>query len=702
MLSLEPDLKRLRSGTTSRTNLSPERIAKHAIKEPHLYSDPKQYHRNLVRKQTEKAQNLLILSLTCLSNETDRLSTFAAELSMPNVHSWTKETENNLVSIFQLLHKPLIQEYDIGDDNLSAFVDPSIPMNMKEKICSLLHRCIHALATQNLIYQEPNDSIAFRTQRASTFAATDIIRTSKTRQHGKLQKFMTRQLVAFGAHQGLWKVANRFNICISLDTNRRMAIADVNAAMTKGITMDRHDLLLLLYDNIGFREKHGYQQFTALQWIRIEKEKLREWRLYPKEGETDDSVAFSEGSYSGKTFSQLRDKSHNWDIDCHETSFDDVLGFNDDDHKALGESVFKLIDTMLCNFEYFPTYVEATEIISRVETKKRWKKKYNKKYSAAQDASVSLGDTFEALEINEEDIARHSYDSIYEASGSSIDKPIQADLNKASTCQMLLNYGMSTREQQLELKAEEDWEDIRSLVDDIPLFVLGDGNPTEIMTRIIREQQYHARYYGKVKPFTGGFHFGLEGHRKRGYAFGKSLLEDVFSCWRETEGQLNWVLNPGDPNQINTELVMYILGMYAAAIRSILDTDTSDTRKIEISSRKVADHMLERARRWPIIMVALLEMRFAHLIFMLNESEETNDCNLYITVQKYFVRLFASTHCTKYVSMITDFFVDWYCFSPAERILFANAVFTRKTINGKSVFTVSSNNHFYFELYAIV
>lgn len=85
-------------------------------------------------------------------------------------------------------------------------------------------------------------------------------------------------------------------------------------------------------------------------------------------------------------------------------------------------------------------------------------------------------------------------------------------------------------------------------------------------------------------------------------------------------------------------------------------------------------------------MVALIEMRFAHLIFMLNESETQSNDKLFRTVQKYFLRLFASTHCTKYVSMMTDFFVHWYCCSPAEKILFAKAIFTRKTKNNKSVF----------------
>ena len=33
--------------------------------------------------------------------------------------------------------------------------------------------------------------------------------------------------------------------------------------------------------------------------------------------------------------------------------------------------------------------------------------------------------------------------------------------------------------------------------------------------------------------------------------------------------QLKWVMNPGNPNQIDEELVMHILAMYVAVIRSV-------------------------------------------------------------------------------------------------------------------------------------
>ena len=67
--------------------------------------------------------------------------------------------------------------------------------------------------------------------------------------------------------------------------------------------------------------------------------------------------------------------------------------------------------------------------------------------------------------------------------------------------------------------------------------------------------------------FGGGFHLLLETHRKRGSLFGRSHLEDIFSTWRKTPGQLKWVLEPGDPGQVDEELIMVVLALYTTAVR---------------------------------------------------------------------------------------------------------------------------------------
>ena len=103
---------------------------------------------------------------------------------------------------------------------------------------------------------------------------------------------------------------------------------------------------------------------------------------------------------------------------------------------------------------------------------------------------------------------------------------------------------------------------------------------------------------------------GLEAHRKRGDAFVASHLEDFFSCWHESKGQLRWVMNPGDPNQISTELAMYVLGIYAAVIHSHLSIKAAseEGESIDACASDIVDLMIERAREWPIVMVILVEL----------------------------------------------------------------------------------------------
>ncbi len=101
----------------------------------------------------------------------------------------------------------------------------------------------------------------------------------------------------------------------------------------------------------------------------------------------------------------------------------------------------------------------------------------------------------------------------------------------------------------------------------------------------------------------------------------------------------------------------------------------------------VVDHMVACAKEHPIALCILLELRFAEVIFMLHESEKRSKNDLFIAAMKFMLPLFATNHATKYVSLVSDFLVDWFCSSDAEKIIYAKAIFTRKTKNGANVFT---------------
>jgi len=234
---------------------------------------------------------------------------------------------------------------------------------------------------------------------------------------------------------------------------------------------------------------------------------------------------------------------------------------------------------------------------------------------------------------------------------------------------------------------DQEWVGIEKIMNEYGVALLGDGNPTYMMNNLIKEKD--DLYGNKLRSFFGGFHLMLESHRKRGDLFAKSHLEDVFSSWRTSEGQLKWVMNPGDPNQINAELVMYVLAVYVSAMRALIksrrDAEGPEC-DILVSAADVVDHIIERAMSYPIVFAILIEVRYAEVIFMLQQSEKTSDVDLYITAMKYLAPMFTCAHTTKYVPMVTDFLVQWFCKSTFEKKVYAEFVFTRKTKNGSTIF----------------
>ena len=78
--------------------------------------------------------------------------------------------------------------------------------------------------------------------------------------------------------------------------------------------------------------------------------------------------------------------------------------------------------------------------------------------------------------------------------------------------------------------------------------------PSGAGTTLNSSPEYRER---RFNAFNGGFHTLLESHRLIGRMFGELHLHIIWNIWRPTEGQLNWVMNPGDPNQKDNQIIMY-------------------------------------------------------------------------------------------------------------------------------------------------
>ena len=138
-------------------------IGRHEIDQPKLHEEPKEYHRNPILNDKEHFPETIVISVTVPGSQ-QQLNTYATELDSNVNWRSCQDTVEHLICMFRLLHNPLVKTYDEGDVDLDTYMDHFLPLDMKEDTCPLLHRCIHALATQELIYDEPNSTTLFRRQ----------------------------------------------------------------------------------------------------------------------------------------------------------------------------------------------------------------------------------------------------------------------------------------------------------------------------------------------------------------------------------------------------------------------------------------------------------------------------------------------------------------------------------------------------------
>ena len=358
------------------------------IPHPSIEKDPKQFHKTLNNEQMKK---LAVISLTLECNEQLNVcvSAMNREESPTN---WGAGNIESLIVIFMYLHTLLIESREMVEEEnmIETFITPSRGTVNDDAVkdpnkCSVLHRCILALATGTVLGNEPNMNTSFRNERLASLTASEIIRTLRGKKPGQLKNFMSRQLVAHNVPKAIWRMMTKIGIAPGIETLRRRTIKEVHEALMKKFQhLDPHDIWLLLYDNIGFRVQMGYQQHTALQWVRIPKDDVIQWRgIYPIEGETMDSIPFGAGHLlAGKTYRQLRERKLWLDI-RDDTAFDQVMGIEDSDIERLATSTISTIHQLLEVFEQLPSLDEARE---HVKHDKYWEK--NTRQRAVQSLPV--------------------------------------------------------------------------------------------------------------------------------------------------------------------------------------------------------------------------------------------------------------------------------------------------------------------------
>ena len=279
--------------TSTASNRVRQQIQHHQISEPDRENFPIQHHYNSFLKNDPFASKKGYLTLSIVDKKRDILKVISSELftDTKEAEEQSEEEKSKLETIFSLFNPILVQasrdQFYIAAPSNQSY--PSLhDIAMSDK--TLLYRCLYALATGRKKNQHATAASAASHNLSSLiFACSDMLRHAKDRNQSPLKEFMGKQLLVNGAPQALYKTLNRLGISTCNETVRLDSKLKMNNQFSTGFlfSQKKFNLFMVLYDNVGFRRRGGkkggvgYDQYTALQIIDIEKEHLIKWGVYP-------------------------------------------------------------------------------------------------------------------------------------------------------------------------------------------------------------------------------------------------------------------------------------------------------------------------------------------------------------------------------------------------------------------------------------
>jgi hypothetical protein len=104
--------------------------------------------------------------------------------------------------------------------------------------------------------------------------------------------------------------------------------------------------------------------------------------------------------------------------------------------------------------------------------------------------------------------------------------------------------------------------------------------------------------------------------------FAEAHMDAIWMQWRPSDKQRAWVFNPGDPNQVDSELIMYYFAMISSAVLACKEEKENNGDTSGITAAEVHRFLLSAAKETPIYTQILSEMRTAETLFLLHQADE--------------------------------------------------------------------------------
>jgi hypothetical protein len=266
------------------------------------------------------------------------------------------------------------------------------------------------------------------------------------------------------------------------------------------------------------------------------------------------------------------------------------------------------------------------------------------------DMGALLTSTGEDAAIN-----RVTGQSMYSNKGNINVFVIKRDLSRTDTIVSILDYSESLRQ-----KVLEAWNDSehnvpgakRPLAETIGSIFVCDGQPAAKFADHIAQDNLLPipKYSGKIRCFFGAFHCVMKLQNSVGFMFG-DVFKTAFSTYRKSDPRIKHIQFPFNNRQRSKEGPEFNRALYGSAAKHY-----SNHYGVRPSPKQLNDFMLHCAQEYPECMLLLQYSCWVEIEKMMRISEregEHGNVDLFIASLKLALRIFAATHKTDYVRLIS-------------------------------------------------
>ena len=623
----------------------------------------------------------IVISTSHLSESNKELRTVSVEVPYnDHCEEYNDELQNKLLAISKVLYHIIVYPMELYNtyrqsiqiDTISKFEE--FALSDRSFYVRFLIRMWTGMSETAMLPLGVKSNVNQRSNYLAIYTGVEQLMRSITVYPGVLQSVVQRLLNNQNVSKTVSSALCKLRISASRETVRLENIDKVNEQLTKGwdLVGKKFWLTFVMFDNLGFRilgAKAGYDQYIVVAVVFISSKQLQEIGLYRHPESPEPPI------------SRIR---QSWETirGGYEPS---AIVPSQKEYTALGYHMYAHIDALLQISNDIPTVEQARALMDAggpiaIETK--LPHKYGSERRIDFGRMTPMFEAAQKESFEEEELDAYRTDTLLNQEGQQIelDVPIHADLNKKKSVENLSKGSLRLRQRILNVASsvEDPNTNERPIMEDHGIPQGCDGSPA-FAFHTLKEQ--NPVDYDDTHLHAGPFHKHLKTLNSIGTMFCHTHLWHCLHGHRDTDPKKEFFLFPSDPGQTLHELPEMTAPHYVAAMRNLSAMKQGEP----ISAVNVHDFMLERALEHDHCMIILMWLHFVEVSNIIRDSEGINDPELYRSGATLAMLLFAKTHSTKYIRIGFAEFIWWQTSSEADKKLYDNFYFTKKTAVGKAI-----------------